>query len=65
MTGETPVGAEGLFTGWMEANVVLGGLAAVGTPLRHGWERERDTIWLREDFVIWQMQVVHFWVRWI
>jgi hypothetical protein len=31
MAGEAPVGAEGLFVGWMEAGVVLGGLAAVGT----------------------------------
>ena len=40
MAGKTLVGTEGLFAGWMEADMVLGGLATVRTPLRHGWERE-------------------------
>ena len=32
VASETPVGAEGLFARWMEVDVVLSRLAAVGTP---------------------------------
>ena len=31
MASETPVGAEGLFARWMEVDMVLSRLAAVGT----------------------------------
>jgi hypothetical protein len=54
VAGETPVADECFFAGWMEADVVVGGLGAVGTPLRHGRERESGRI---------LMEVFHFRVR--